>query len=170
MKDWLSWQFWVDTTPGAIHFLLAVICLVLGAFVLFSRKGNTRHRVLGSLWLVLMITVNTSALSMYEVSGRVNLFHFFAVLSLATIIPGYVNVRRYALTGKRDYLIAHRVWMTWGYFGLANAGAWQIINRLIHTFVGPGHFDTVIIVLVGATILASVAMNGVIKRRLVEMA
>lgn len=164
MSDWLSWQFWVDTAPGALHFLLAVICLVLGAVVLFSRKGNSRHRVLGSIWLVLMITVNTSALSMYEISGRPNLFHFFAVLSLATIIPGYVSVRRYALTGRTEFLIAHRVWMSWGYFGLVAAGTWQIVTRLVHTIIGPGHFDTVLSLLIGLTVLASWAMNRYLNR------
>ncbi len=164
MSDWLSWAFWVDSTPGVVHFLLASICLVLGAVVLYSNKGTGRHRVLGSIWLVLMITVNTSALTMYDTSSGLNLFHFMAVFSLATIIPGYVSIRRYALTGNQAFLIAHHIYMSWGYFGLAAAGIWQVISRLVYTMIGPGHFDTVLTTLIGLTVLASWAMHRFLKR------
>ena len=170
MQNWLSWSFWVHSAPGALHFVLALACLALGAYVLFSPKGNTRHRLLGSTWLILMITVNTSALTMYGVSGRPNLFHGFAVLSLATIIPGYISIRRYAQSGELKHLAAHSIWMRWGYFGLAAAGVWQLASRALLLAAGPGYFWTGIYVLIALTIAASMMLNRWMQRQVVEVA
>ena len=163
--DFFSWSDWVRSAPGGLHFLAALGALLLGIVVLKQPKGTTRHRVLGSIWVLLMMIINTSAFTMYDIAGRPNLFHFFAVVSFVTVAFGYVSIRRYALTGDARYLVNHRIYMTWGYFGLASAGAWQVIMRMLVEMELRFSYGLVLGTLIALTILAGVLLNRYLMQR-----
>ena len=50
-----------------IHALSAIAATGLGAVVLFARKGTPAHKLIGRIWVLLMLTVATSALFINEI-------------------------------------------------------------------------------------------------------
>ncbi len=157
---------WSGTRVGQAHMIAGLIALVIGPVILFRPKGTLGHRTLGYLYVILMAGVNISALTMYDLTGGPNLFHFFAALSLVTITPGIYFAIRARTTGDATKLISHYHFMTWSYFGLFAAFISQIATHL-----GPNPFGTEIPIfaLIGggtglAAILASVLINWNAKR------
>lgn len=130
---WLSWTFWTTSVRGSLHFAAALIALILGPIIMFRRKGDKTHRWLGRIWAICMLCITVSALVMYDMLGRPNLFHFFAIVSLATLIPGVWSIRKYKKSRNPAHLLTHQYCMVWAFFGLAAAGLWQIIFTLVRT-------------------------------------
>lgn len=164
MSDVFALEAWIRTAWGGAHVLAALIALLLGPYILAARKGDRRHRWLGRSWLVLMLAVDLSALSMYELHGRPNLFHFFALLSLWAVIPGYLSIRRYGRTGAAADLAAHQICMHWAYFGLAAAGVWQLATRVL-AVLGVGSFDGALAVLGILTVAVSLWFSRFLNQR-----
>ncbi len=155
---------WLEITSGSIHFITAVLALFGGAWLLITTKGTRRHRQLGRVWFLSMLVMNVSALCTYDISGQPNLFHALALLSLGTILPGYYQIQRFRQTGDRNHLVSHGIWMSWGYFGVANAGLWQLGTRLIDAFVETSVWQ-VVPTLVAITVVLAIFANGWISRR-----
>lgn len=116
---------------GGIHACLAVFCLILGPIVLRRRKGGSAHKLWGRIWAGSMLVMNISALMTYDMSGKPNLFHAFALLNLAALLPAIFFVWRYGNSRKRQHLVMHQEFMVWAYFGLAAAGVWQVVTMLL---------------------------------------
>ena len=76
---------WTDGIIGQTHLFAALTALISGGVVVFMRKGTIVHVLLGYAYLVAMILVNTSALLKYDLSGKPNMFHVFALISIVTI-------------------------------------------------------------------------------------
>lgn len=53
----------------AVHLLSVIPAIPLGAWVLLQRKGTPRHRVLGKLWLAMMIVAAVSAIGIRHLNG-----------------------------------------------------------------------------------------------------
>jgi uncharacterized membrane protein len=101
------------------HMALASASLVLGAFVLLDTKGTPRHRWMGRLYCFSMIGLNLAALGIYHLTGRFNLFHFTAILSLAMVLMGWAQVLlRHRLP---NWLYRHYIYMCWSYVALVAA-------------------------------------------------
>ena len=111
---------------GAFHLLAAGLALGSGASVAIARKGTTRHRWTGRVYLFAMLLLNVSALSIHEVTGQFNLFHFFALASLATLAAGWIPV----LLKRGAWKPLHARFMMWSYAGLSMAALSEIATRL----------------------------------------
>ena len=73
--------------PIPSHAILALIALVLGAMQLAMRKGGTRHRALGYVWVCLMLYVSISAffihtIKLYGLFSPIHLLPFVVFVSL----------------------------------------------------------------------------------------
>ena len=66
-----------------IHPVAVIPSLPLGAFVLLARKGDQLHRLLGRVWIALMLTVALSSYGLRDEGGR---FSFIHILSVAMLI------------------------------------------------------------------------------------
>jgi uncharacterized membrane protein len=99
---------------GWVHTVLAIMALATGAWNLLRPKGTTLHRWTGRAFAMAMLGLNVSALTIYRLTGRFEMFHALALLSLATLAVGIVPVllRR-----------PHRHWLNWHYFGISIAYA-----------------------------------------------
>jgi uncharacterized membrane protein len=107
------------TTLSIFHTFSGVACLVLGAFVFFNVKGTRRHRIVGGAYVFTMLVLNLTALCIYHLTGRFNLFHVFAILSLAMVSVGWAQVLyRHRL---RRWFYRHYTYMSWSYAGLLAA-------------------------------------------------
>jgi len=105
------------------HVTAAVLALAIGALIFASVKGTGQHRVLGGTYLLAMVVVNAAALTVFEDSADLAIFHYLAFASLATITAGYLSVR-IAMRLQRPPVV-HAYVMSWSYAGLAAAGVGQ---------------------------------------------
>lgn len=111
---------------GAFHLFTAGLALASGASVAVARKGTARHRWTGRVYLAAMLLLNLSALSIYELTGRFNLFHFFAMVSLVTLLAAWLP----ALLKRGAWKPWHARFMMWSYAGLLMAAVSEVATRL----------------------------------------
>ena len=108
-----SYQF---DTIGLAHFGFAILSMILGALIIFIRKGGSIHRILGYLYFFGMIGLNVTALMIYKLFGFFGPFHVFAVISLATTVAGFIPA--YVKKPKNTWLEYHYEFMNWSVVGL----------------------------------------------------
>lgn len=122
---------------GTVHVLAAGLALAAGSAVAVAAKGTARHRAMGRLYLGAMLALNASALLIYDLTGRPNPFHAFALVSLASVLAGVVVARR-RRPGWRE---RHARTMLWSYVGLLAAATSELIVRvpgLVQGWIGFG--------------------------------
>ena len=112
---------WSQTLLGHFHFAIATLALVLGPIIFFTNKGTFKHKIIGILFIVSMLTVNITALMSYNLTGGFNLFHFAALCSMATLLTAIFFIRKAVKTKSEKHYIIHGVLMSWTYFGLVAA-------------------------------------------------
>ena len=124
-------------SPIQIHLAAAAAAALLGAWVLLRPKGTAVHRLLGRVWMGLMVAVALSSFFIPATIGRflgpfgvIHVLSLWALVSLAMAIGA-------ARTGR---IRAHRIWVVVTYFGAiggAGAGAFAP-GRLISHMLGYG--------------------------------
>lgn len=91
-----------------LHARAAVAALLLGAAQLQLPKSGARHRVMGWVWAVLMLTV---AVTSFWISGEQFRFgpfspiHLLSVTSLVALPVGLLYARRRRFRGHRSTMI-----------------------------------------------------------------
>lgn len=102
-----------------LHTACGFLALGLGLVVLLNNKGTRLHRTLGRTYWLVMLVLNITAFGLYHLNGNFNIFHIFAIVSLATISAGLIPV----LLRKqiRNWLAMHYTYMAWSYAGLLAA-------------------------------------------------
>lgn len=161
------------TTLGTIHLVSAIAALGLGATVLlYTRKGTRLHRQLGWSYVVAMLVLNVTALTIYRLFGFFGPFHVFALMSLATLLLGVgaaVGARRRRearISASREKWVGHHYyWMTYSYLGLVAAGVAETTTRLPALQPHPSD-KTIFGIAVGVATVAVFAIGSrLIKRR-----
>jgi uncharacterized membrane protein len=104
---------------GLFHVTCGILSLFLGAIIFLTIKGTRAHVRVGWAYVGSMLCLNGSALAIYHLTGRFNLFHVLAIFSLVTLIIGLLQAlnRR----GWRKWLWRHYQYMVWSYVGLLAA-------------------------------------------------
>jgi uncharacterized membrane protein len=69
-----------------------MLALVLGTIVLFRKKGDSTHRLLGKLYAFCMIIVLVTAFMTYQLFGTWGIFHWTAVISSITLLGGLIPI------------------------------------------------------------------------------
>lgn len=142
---------------GYIHVVFGILALVSGLVIFRVIKGTQLHRILGYLYVANMLGLNVTGLMIYRVFGTFGPFHVLAVISLLTLVAGFVPVYFKRPAGK--WLQRHYEGMCWSYVGLLAATAAEITVRLpfIHGFgmaFGIATFvSSFIVVFIGAYVL-----------------
>ncbi|WP_425228960.1 DUF2306 domain-containing protein [Sphingomonas sp.] len=86
----------------AVHLAAVIPALPLGAWVLLARKGSPRHRLLGKIWLALMVTGAVSALWVRHLNdGRLSAIHLLVPVVLA-------GAWRVVASARRGDIVAHK--------------------------------------------------------------
>lgn len=165
-NDPATLEFWITSMTGGIHALLAVICLLLGPVIFLRRKGDKSHKILGRIWASMMLALNITALLTYELHGRPNLFHAFAILNLIALIPAFIYIKKYQTSRNPKHLTLHQELMAWAYFGLAAAGVWQLATSLLRIDMLPIHPKFFMPSLGIATGLAGLILSRYLKKSL----
>jgi len=112
-----------------IHATAAISAMLLGAVVLFRRKGTPLHKLMGRVYVVLMLVVATSALFINEIRtfGPFSPIHIFVVVTYGAIALAIWRIRA-------GDVIGHRAAMVSLYFGaLFLTGAFTLLpGRRVH--------------------------------------
>ena len=78
-----------------IHLATVLPAIPLGAYILFVRKGGPRHRLLGRVWLGLMLATAVSTLFIRDINdGRFSYIHLFTLLALVSVPRAFLAARR----------------------------------------------------------------------------
>lgn len=99
----------------AVHLLTAIPAIPLGAYILWTTKGNARHKLLGRIWATMMVATAISSYWLRGAMGGVGPIHIFSVVTLVSIPAAVFAIRRGNVRG-------HRRSMTGPYIGLIMAG------------------------------------------------
>ena len=116
-----------------LHLATVLPAFVLGTWLLFNRKGTPHHRLLGKIYMLLMLITAFTALFLPALVGPKMLNHFgfihlFSLLTIYTVPTAY-------LAARRGDVSAHRSSMIWLYVGgLIIAGTFafgpgRLLNR-----------------------------------------
>lgn len=136
-----------------IHAFSALAAFPLGAFVLWRKKGTQLHRLLGRIWVVLMLVVATSALFINEIRmiGPFSPIHIFAVVTYVSL-----GQAMWAIVVRKN-VAAHRAGMQGTYlYALMLAGAFTFLpGRRMHAvlFGAEAGWTPSLIVIGGALLL-----------------
>jgi len=115
-----------------IHLVLALVALVLGAIVLFIKKGTSRHKTIGRIWSVAMYGTALSSLGVTSLfPGHFSPIHILSLITLATLPFAILARRRGDIKGHARIMIGN-------YSGLLIAGLFTLIpGRLLgHVLFG----------------------------------
>lgn len=104
---------------GIFHTGCGMLALVLGGWIFLARKGIRAHVRVGWVYVASMVCLNGTALALYNLTGRFNVFHALAVFSLMTVTIGVIQV--VGLRRWRRWLWRHYQYMAWSYVGLLAA-------------------------------------------------
>ncbi|GAA4022240.1 hypothetical protein GCM10022280_23580 [Sphingomonas swuensis] len=97
---------WVRSTALALHLVTVIPAIPLGAYVLLARKGDRRHRTLGSLWLALMLVTSVSTIFIRNLNhGDFSAIHLLTLLSLVAIPRAIIAARRHDIAAHRRHLL-----------------------------------------------------------------
>jgi uncharacterized membrane protein len=115
--------------PIQIHAAAATAAMALGAAILFRRKGTRVHKMLGRIWVGLMLIVATSAVFINEIRliGPFSPIHIFVIFT-------YVGLWQAIREIRRGNVQAHQAGMKSIYLGaLLLTGAFTLLpGRRMH--------------------------------------
>ncbi len=121
-----------EPSPIPLHAIAALIAIVLGGIQLYMKKGGMMHKVLGHLWIGLMLMVSVSSFWIHEIMlwGRFSPIH---LLSLWTIFSCGIGIY-FARAGK---IRLHKITMVSMYFfALILTGFFTLMpGRVMHQIV-----------------------------------
>jgi len=117
----------------AVHGALAATALIVGGSVLLRRKGTATHKLLGRVWVALMVAVALSSFWIFEIrrGAGPSLIHLLSVWTLISLALAVWFIRR-------GNVRAHRGFMVGTFVGLAAAGLGTLApGRALYRFFFP---------------------------------
>ena len=111
------------------HAFAAMSAFALGVVQLAAPKGTIPHRILGWLWVAIMVVVSVTAFFIHQIRlwGPWSPIHLLAIFTLVTLPLGVWRARRHQ--------VEHHRWTMIGIFtgGLVIAGAFTFMpGRIMH--------------------------------------
>jgi uncharacterized membrane protein len=118
-----------------LHAFAAIGAFVLGAVQLAAPKGTVPHRIVGSIWVLLMLVVGISAFFIHELRiwGPWSPIHLLAIFTLVMLPIAVWRAHKHAV-------VQHRRAMLGLFFGaLVIAGLFTFLpGRIMHSVVFGG--------------------------------
>ena len=127
----------LDASPAIqIHVATVLPAALLGAYLLLRPKGTPRHRLLGKIWMVLMVITAVSSFFIHQL----NLFFGFSpihVLSVATLFGAWQAI---AAARRHDVKTHRRIVRSMYFGGIVIAGLFTFIpGRIMNSVLFSGH-------------------------------
>lgn len=112
----------IHSNIGLFHFVTSVLALITGTVVLLNVKGTLFHKRIGYVYVISMLLLNLSSFFIISFGGF-SIFHFFAIVSLFTVLGGMYAVWK----RHKNWLTTHYYFMSWSVVGLY-AALWSEIG------------------------------------------
>ncbi len=115
------------------HLATVVPCIFLGAYLLIAKKGSKGHRLLGKIYMTLMMITAIITLFMPALVGPTFLNHFGYIHLFSFLTMYSVPVALYAI--RKGQVRRHQRAMLMLYFGaIVIAGGFTLVpGRYLHT-------------------------------------
>lgn len=115
--------------PVQLHVATVIPAAILGAFLLARPKGTRLHRLLGKVWLTLMVVTASSTFFIHEI-GLVGGFSPIHLLSIYVLFGSWQAIA----AARRHDIPAHRGHVAGMYLGgIVVAGLFTLLpGRLMH--------------------------------------
>ncbi|WP_028023337.1 DUF2306 domain-containing protein [Enterovibrio calviensis] len=116
------------------HLATAIASFCLGTYLLARRKGSPTHKLLGKIYMLLMMITAISALFIPAQVGPQVLYHFgyihiLSLVTLYTVPEAYIAIRKGDVKKHRNAMVILYV------MALVVAGAFAFMpGRLLHTW------------------------------------
>ena len=102
-----------ETHPIPVHAIMAIIAVILGGIQLSMKKGGTIHKLLGRVWVGIMMFVAISSFFIHEIKlwGAYSPIHLLSLWTIFILGVGiyYVrvgNIKRHKQTMNTLYFFA----------------------------------------------------------------
>ncbi|MFK0162444.1 DUF2306 domain-containing protein [Rhizobium sp. NPDC090279] len=145
-----------------IHVAAVVPAALLGAYLLLRPKGTPTHRLLGKIWLVLMVVTALSSFFIHQI----NMFYGFSPIHLLSI---YVLFGCWgAIVNARNHNIeAHKRIVRGLYFGgIVGAGIFTVVpGRIMNKVAFSGGEIAPLVVVAGIAVVLFWQLSKEIWRR-----
>ncbi|CAN5318855.1 hypothetical protein BH09BAC3_BH09BAC3_11830 [soil metagenome] len=113
---------------GLTHVISAIMAMSLGAIVLFKKRGTLAHKRLGYAYFASMLVLNITAFLIYRLFGRFGPFHWAALLSLTTLMMGFIPA--ILKKPKVNWIYYHMAGMYYSVVGLYSAFVSEVVTRI----------------------------------------
>lgn len=114
------------STIGYIHLFFSVLAMITGLVVVFKTKGTAVHKKIGYVYVISMLLLNLTSFFISNFNGF-SIFHFFAIVSLVTIIGGMYP----AIKKSKNWIYKHYYFMSWSVVGLYCAFWSEVGTRFV---------------------------------------
>jgi uncharacterized membrane protein len=117
---------WSDLSlVGYVHTLTCVLALLIGAFMIFGRKGTALHRRVGRWYVGAMLVANLSAFGI--IRGGLDIFHGVAAATLVMLVVGFVAASRQKVAA---WAYLHPLGMIASYYSLVGGAINEAFARI----------------------------------------
>lgn len=90
-----------------IHIAAVLPAVPLGLYVLMTPKGDARHRMLGKVWMVLMLVTALSALFIRHINGgNFSFIHLFVPLVVVMMLRAISAARRGRIDAHKRHMVS----------------------------------------------------------------
>lgn len=97
---------WVRGTALAIHLWTVIPAIPLGGYVMLARKGTPQHRLLGRLWMALMLVTAFSTLFIRNLNdGQFSWIHLLTFLTLTALPRAIFAARQGRIAAHRRHML-----------------------------------------------------------------
>jgi hypothetical protein len=136
--------------------------MLTGAIVVLRKKGTKIHKRIGYIYVVSMLLLNITSFFIISFGGF-SIFHFFAIVSLLTVMAGIVP----AIRRKENWFPYHFYFMSWSVVGLYCAFWAEVGTRFVgnmQQFWWMVAFATIVTAFIGSRIVNKEARKLKLKK------
>ena len=97
-----------ETHPIPVHAIMAMIAIILGGIQLSMKKGGAIHKLLGRVWVGLMLIVAISSLFIHEIKlwGAYSPIHLLSLWTIFILSVGVYYARVGNIKRHKQVMIA----------------------------------------------------------------
>lgn len=144
-----------------IHVATVIPAALLGAYLLLRPKGTPRHRLLGKVWMGLMVVTAAASFFIHEL----NMFFGFSPIHLLSVATLFGVWQAIAAARRHDVATHRRIVRSIYFGGIVIAGGFTLVpGRIMNAVVFSGH-DMVALAagLVVAGAAAAILLSGRVR-------
>lgn len=153
----MSLSLFFETSPAIqIHAVAALSAFTLGAWLLVARKGTVSHRLLGRIWIGLLVATALSSFFIHSLRLYLG-FSPIHILSALTLVGSWQAVA----SARAGRIAEHRRHVGNLYsLALLTAGAFTLLpGRLMHKLLFGENQGQVHLIAIGALLVAAILLQ-----------